>query len=129
MFTVAQIKTAHSQVKSGEDFPAYIQAIKKLGITAFETWVSDSHTQYFGDADYQTASEPMYEELLIADVYQKEPFEYALKIHQQGKTDYKTFCNDCAINGVEKWFVDLSAMTCTYFDKTGSAVLVEQIPG
>ncbi len=29
MFTVEQIKTAHSKVKSGADFPAYIQDIKK----------------------------------------------------------------------------------------------------
>lgn len=33
MFTVEQIKTAHSKVKSGADFPAYIQDIKKLGVT------------------------------------------------------------------------------------------------
>lgn len=34
MFTIEQIKTAHSQVKSGADFPAYIQEIKKLGDTS-----------------------------------------------------------------------------------------------
>jgi hypothetical protein len=33
MFAVEQIKTAHSKVKSGADFPAYIQDIKKLGVT------------------------------------------------------------------------------------------------
>ena len=32
MFTVNQIKEAHSKVKSGADFPAYIQDIKKLGV-------------------------------------------------------------------------------------------------
>ena len=39
MFTVEQIKEAHSKVKSGADFPQYIQEIKILGVTAFETWV------------------------------------------------------------------------------------------
>lgn len=32
MFTIQQIKDAHSKVKSGADFPAYIQDIKKLGV-------------------------------------------------------------------------------------------------
>jgi hypothetical protein len=30
MFTLEQIKQAHSQVKSGADFPRYIQTIKIL---------------------------------------------------------------------------------------------------
>jgi hypothetical protein len=29
------------------DFSAYIQEIKQLGVTAFETWVVDSYTEYF----------------------------------------------------------------------------------
>jgi hypothetical protein len=41
MFTVEQIKTAHGKVKSGADFPAYIQDIKKLGVTSYETFVTD----------------------------------------------------------------------------------------
>ena len=40
MFTVEQIKVAHSKVKSGADFPAYIQDIKKLGVTFYETFVT-----------------------------------------------------------------------------------------
>ena len=36
MFTVEQIQEAHSKVKSGADFPKYIQDIKKLGVDAFE---------------------------------------------------------------------------------------------
>ena len=51
-----------------------------------------------------------------------------LKTHQQGGTDYPTFCNDCAKSGVEKWIVDMKRMTCTYYDKKGNEMLVEQIP-
>lgn len=39
MFTVEQIEQAHGKVKSGADFPKYIQEIKALGVTSFETWV------------------------------------------------------------------------------------------
>jgi uncharacterized protein YbcV (DUF1398 family) len=129
MFTVEQIKSAHSKVKSGSDFPAYIQEIKGLGVTAYETWVVDSHTQYSGKEHYQTKSDPMYENLVIAENSDKEKFSHYLQIHQQGKTDYFTFCKDCAETGIEKWFVFLDAMTCTYYDKAGKEILVEQIPG
>ncbi|WP_080059616.1 DUF1398 domain-containing protein [Spirosoma aerolatum] len=128
MFTVAQIKAAHAKVQSGADFPNYIQEIKQLGVKAFETWVVDSHTDYVGDDHYQTSSYPMYAELSITDTVNKETFAYALRIHQQGQTDYYSFCRACADTGIEKWFVNLETMTCTYFDKFGNQVLVEQIP-
>lgn len=128
MFTVAQIEQAHDQVKSGADFPKYIQEIKAMGVLGFETWVTDSHTDYFGADDYSTSSEPQYENLAIADTTNKEKFSHQLKIHQQGQTDYYTFCKDCAETGIEKWIVDLDKMTCIYYDKAGKEILVEQIP-
>ena len=33
MFTIQQIKDAHSKVKSGADFPKYMQDIIALGVT------------------------------------------------------------------------------------------------
>ena len=129
MFTVEQIQAAHSKVNSGADFPNYIGEIKQLGVTAFETWVIDSHTEYFGKDHYQTKSGPMYGNLVIADKSDKDRFQRCLQIHQQGQTDYLTFCRDCAATGIEKWFVCLDTMTCTYYDKAGNEILVEQIPG
>jgi uncharacterized protein YbcV (DUF1398 family) len=128
MFTVGQIDKAHEKVKSGADFPKYIQEIKQLGVTAFETWVIDSHTEYFGKNDYQIESQPQYENLTIADSCNSDKFIQYLKTHQQGQTDYFTFCKHCAETGVEKWFVSLDDMTCTYYDKSGNNILVEQIP-
>ena len=49
MFTVEQIESAHEKVKSGTDFPKYIQEIKEMGVISFKTWVYDSHTEYFGN--------------------------------------------------------------------------------
>jgi uncharacterized protein YbcV (DUF1398 family) len=128
MFTVEQIKAAHSKVKSGADFPKYIQEIKAMGVTAFETWVKDSRTEYFGANDYRISSTPMYKDVIIADSSDKTKFEHHLKIHQGGQTDYSTFCRHCAETGIDKWFVSLDKMTCTYYDKTGNEILVEQIP-
>lgn len=128
MFTVEQIKAAHSKVKSGADFPAYIQDIKKLGVTFYETFVTDGHTDYYGANDYKTSSVAKYDALTIAQVSNIEQFKTDIKAHQQGKTDYPTFCNDCAKSGIEKWAVCMDKMTCTYYDKAGNEILVEQIP-
>ena len=128
MFTIEQIKSAHSKVTSGADFPAYIKEIKGLGVTHYEAYVTDGHIDYH-DANNHTAKVPAkYEPLVIADTSNEEQFKSHLKAHQQGKTNYPTFCKDSAKSGVEKWVVSLAKMTCTYFDKAGNTILVEQIP-
>lgn len=129
MFTTEQIKAAHSKVKSGADFPAYIQELKQLGVVSYDSYVSDGHTDYIGDNDFKTTSLAKYESLIIADLTDENQFKADLKAHQQGKTDYPTFCRDCAKSGIEKWVVNLEKMTCTYFDKAGKEILEEQIPG
>ncbi|RZL35112.1 MAG: DUF1398 domain-containing protein [Pedobacter sp.] len=128
MFTVEQIKEAHSKLKSGADFPAYIQEIKKLGVTSYETFVTDGHTDYYGEDDYKTSSFAKYEALTIAQKSNIEQFKEDIKAHQQGKTDYQTFCSDCAKSGIEKWAVSMDKMTCTYYDLGGNEILAEQIP-
>src|ERR1700712_3421195 len=117
MFQLNEIKEAHSKVKSGTDFPAYIQDLIKLGVNKYETFVSDGHTLFFGNNNYQIQSDPKYSELNIANISDKERFKHYLKSHQRGQTDYPTFCNHSAQTGVEKWTVDMNLMTCTYYDK------------
>jgi len=128
MFTVEQIKAAHSKVRSGADFPAYIQDIKKLGVTFYETFVIDGHTDYYGSDNYKTSSMARYEALTIATITNTGQFKVDLKAHQQGKTDYQTFISICAGLGIEKWAVCINKMTCTYYDKAGNEILIEQIP-
>jgi uncharacterized protein YbcV (DUF1398 family) len=127
MFTVEEIEQAHKKVKSGADFPNYLQEIKKLGVIGFETWVKDCHTQYFGEKNFCILAKPKYDELNISENSDKEKFRSRLKEHQQGKTDFITFCRDCAKTGIEKWVVSLVEMTCIYYDKIGNEILVEQI--
>lgn len=128
MFTVEQIKAAHSKVKSGADFPAYIKEIKALGVTHYEAYVADGHIDYHG-GDLYTAKIPQkYETLTIADVPRNEEFKAALAAHQQGKTSFLTFIKMCAVYGIEKWAISMDKMICTYYDKAGNEILVEQIP-
>ena len=128
MFTIQQIHEAHAKVKSGADFPKYMQDIIALSVTSFETFVFDNHTNYYGKDNFQIASEGFSETLTVADESNVEQFKSDLKLHQQGKTDYMTFLNDCAKSGVEKWIVVMDKMTCSYYDKAGNEMVVEVIP-
>lgn len=128
MFTAEQLKAAHSKVKSGADFPAYIQEIKALGVTHYETYVSDGHIDYHGVKDYTVNVPAKYEPLAIANSPKTEAFKAGLLAHQQGKTDYLTFIGMCAETGIEKWEICIDNMTCTYFDKAGNEIWLERIP-
>ncbi len=127
-FTIEQIKRAHSKVKSGADFPAYIKEIKTLGVTHYEAYVTDGHIDYHGANNYFVSVPEKYEPIAIADNADTDKFKTELIAHQQGKTDYLTFIKMCAETGIEKWEISIIQMTCTYFDKKGTEVLTEQIP-
>lgn len=128
MFTVEQIKAAHSKVKSGADFPAYIKEIKSLGVTHYEAYVKDGHIDYHEGNGYMAKIPAKYDPLVIADTTKSEEFKAGLVAHQQGKTDFLTFIKMCATTGIEKWEICMDKMTCTYFDTAGNEVLVEEIP-
>lgn len=128
MFTVEQIRTAHSKVKSGADFPAYIQEIKALGVTHYEAYVSDGHIDYHGANNYTAKVPAKYDPIVITDASKKEEFKTALLAHQQGKTDFLTFIKMSATFGIQKWVICMDKMTCTYYDKPGNEILLEEIP-
>ena len=128
MFRLEEIKAAHSKVKSGADFPKYIQDLLKLGVTKYDTFVSDGHTLFIGKNNYQVQTESKYSTLEVSKESNSEKFKHYLKIHQQGQTDYPTFCNHSAETGVEKWTVNMNQMTCSYYDKSNNLMLEEKIP-
>lgn len=129
MFTIEQINDAHAKVKSGTDFPAYVKDLMKLGVTRYETYVADGQTHYFGKNKVKVQSEPKYATLKEADTSDKIQFVNDLRNHQKGNTNYPTFCSDCAKSGIVKWVVNTETMTCTYYDKLGTEMLIENIPG
>lgn len=128
MFTIEQVKAAHSKVKSGADFPSYIKEIKSLGVTHYEAYVTDGHIAYHGANDFTAKAPAKYAPLAIADTAKREEFKAELIAHQQGKTDFLTFIKMCATLGIEKWDICMDKMTCTYYDKAGNEILVEKIP-
>lgn len=128
MFTIDQIKEAHSKVKSGADFPQYVQDLIRLGVIHYSTYVKDGHTVYWGSDNFRVQSTPKYEQLEVAEHGDKNQFIHHLNMHQAGETTYPEFCNHAAQDGVEKWTVDMVEMTCTYYDHEGHKIYEEEIP-
>lgn len=128
IFTIEEIEKAHEKVKTGAGFPGFIREIRSLGVERFETRVADGRTVYFGEDGFTKESGAVYTGLKIAAKVDKDEFVSCLHIHQQGHTDYLTFCRHCAETGVDKWVVDLNRKSCTYYDLDENIVLEEQIP-
>jgi uncharacterized protein YbcV (DUF1398 family) len=128
MFTIAQIKEAHARVETGADFPTYIQDLIALGVLGYDTFVNDGHIEYFGADNFRAAATDTYNNIIIAPSANKERFIEFLVMHQGGQTDYLTFCNHAAQCGIAKWSVNIIEMTCTYYDQSGAAILIEKIP-
>jgi uncharacterized protein YbcV (DUF1398 family) len=128
MFTKAQIQEASAKVKSGADFPQFVQDLKEIGVTHYDNFVSDGRTIYYGSSDFVLDGEPKYPEIPVSDRSSTDDLKHAISIHQQGQTDYPEFCRQAASAGVEKWTTHMMEMTVTYTDKHGKILSVEAIP-
>jgi uncharacterized protein YbcV (DUF1398 family) len=129
MFTLQQMKAAHAKVKSGADFPAYVQEIKKIGLLHYDYFVKDGRTVYHGANGFKVSGDPIYAEKTISVRPSSIAVQQIIAEHQQGKTNFLTFCQQVANAGVEKWTVDTEAMLCSYFDLAGNSMVAEPIPG
>lgn len=127
-FTLEQLNSAESKVKSGADFPNYMKVLIEMGVLRLETFVADGNTVFHGEGNYAVTADSKYSPLAIAETHNAQQFQADLKRHQRGETDFFTFCADCAKTGISKWIIDVAKKTCTYFDISGAAVLVESIP-
>ncbi|WP_316737242.1 DUF1398 domain-containing protein [Pedobacter aquatilis] len=129
MFSIEEIKSAEAKIKTGADFPQFIKEIKALGVVRNDVYVSNGLSIYFGNDDYSVQASPEeYPQLTINDESSAEKLSHALKIHQNGETDYFTFCKQAADAGVEKWVIDIQKMTCTYLDMEQKELVKEVIP-
>lgn len=128
MFTLQQIKAVHATVKSGADFPRYVQEIKTLGLVTYEFMVGDGRTIYFGADNYRVEAPPIYPVKQINTTASAQRLENNIHIHQKGQTDFLTFCAQAAEAGVRNWEINTQTMLCTYYDLKGQAIVAEPIP-
>lgn len=128
MFTLQQMKAAHAKVKSGADFPRYIQEIKLYGLKKYIYNVINGAITYYGENGYQIATSAIYETKTINSVASPDELRHIISIHQQGKTDLPTFCEQAAAAGVKQWVIDTDSMLCIYEDIDGKEMVAEPIP-
>jgi uncharacterized protein YbcV (DUF1398 family) len=128
MFTAQQIKEAYAKVKSGADYPGYVQELKALGVTRYDYVVESGNNVFYGDSGFSLKVENQHDRLQVAGRSSKEKLQGAISMHQQGQTDFKTFCGQAADAGVEKWVSDLEKMQVLYYDRAGTLLLSEPIP-
>lgn len=128
MFTREQIEKAHAKVKSGADYPKYIQDLKELGVKNYDVVLRNGSWVFKGEEGYVVTFQRKFESVEVAEQSSYEHFKEILEKHQGGETDYPTFCIQAGESGVEKWITDIDAMTVTYLDKDGVVMTVEPIP-
>ena len=128
MFTLQQMKAAHGKVQSGADFPLYIQEIKLYGLKKYIFSVTDGAITYYGESGQQVAEPAIYEPKTINPVASPDELRHIILIHQQGKTDLPTFCEQAAVAGVKQWVIDTESMLCIYEDTDGKEMIAEPIP-
>jgi uncharacterized protein YbcV (DUF1398 family) len=127
-FTLDQIQASHQKVKTGADFPAFVQALVQMGVTGYDMYVADRHAEYFGKNQFSVKEDAKYPEFTVSGKGDNERFRNILRMHQMGKTNYMTFCEQLATAGIERWSLNVKKMTCTYFDIHGTVMLEEKVP-
>jgi uncharacterized protein YbcV (DUF1398 family) len=127
MFTREQILSALSKVQTGADYPRLVQDLRIIGIRKYDHFVADGSNIYFGDDDYRVTIEHDQVPIHVNNKSSKDLLKQSLKVHQNGETDYPTFCIHAGEAGVEKWTCDLKKMTVSYIDKEDKTLLEETI--
>ncbi|MGH2312180.1 DUF1398 family protein [Streptococcus uberis] len=112
---------------SGNDFPSLVKAYIALGIVTNAINIQTGQATYV-TKDGQKCEMPAYQVEEVVTKCNSSEFLEKLKSHQAKETDFPTFCQDCAANGICRWAVDLVAKTCRYFDLEDKVVYTETIP-
>lgn len=127
MFTLEQINAIHNTLGNAESLAQYVKALSALGVETYDSYIMDGHSEYVGKNGYTIISPPAHETITIADTSNKEQFLKHLDLHNQGKTSYLEMSKGLAASGIEKWTVDTTNVTMTFYDKLGNEMLAETI--
>ena len=127
MFTIEEVNQLHDRLGSARTFAEYVRALKALGIERYDSYLAEGHSEYFGQGSHRIVSPAVHEVLSVAETGQRETFVEHLRRHEQRQTTYLEMSRGLAQSGIEKWTVDTSRMTMTFYDKAGTEMLVEWI--
>ncbi|EOB7930488.1 DUF1398 domain-containing protein [Staphylococcus aureus] len=126
-FTLSAIQQAHQQF-TDVDFPKLFKAFKDMGMTYNIVNIQDGTATYVHQSEDDIVTSSVKSNHPVAQKSNKTIVQDVLTRHQQGQTDFETFCDEMAEAGIYKWHIDIQAGTCTYIDLQDQAVISELIP-
>lgn len=127
-FTLDQVAAAHATVKTGADFPRYVQDLKALGVAYYDFFLVDGHSVYVDIDGLGEQTTAKYAPLAISPVSNEFALRDSINVHQAGQTDFMTFCQQAADAGVVYWRTDVVNLVCMYVDAVGHTFVSEPIP-
>lgn len=127
VFTLAQIDDLHARLGRADSLPEYLRALAVIGVVRYESFVTDGHSGFFDANGHRVVSEAHHAVLAVAEVSDRTAFLEHLRRHAAGETSYVEMSAGLAACGVEKWVADTDALTLTYRDRSGAALLAERL--
>ena len=127
MFTLEQVNAIHDELGKSNSLLEYANALRKIGVMSYDSYVSDGHTKYYGKDGHVVETPANNKEYMVTQAYNDELFRRTLKRAEKGKIGYEDMSKELAKAGVDKWTMDTDKHTFTYSDAQGRAVLVEQL--
>lgn len=126
-FKLSAIQQAHQQF-TGVDFPKLFKAFKDIGMTYNIVNIQDGTATYVHQSEDDIVTSSVKSNHPVAPSSNQSIVQDVLTRHQQGQTDFETFCDEMAQAGIYKWHIDIQAGTCTYIDLQEQAIISELIP-
>ncbi|HHC8778508.1 TPA: DUF1398 domain-containing protein [Staphylococcus aureus] len=126
-FKLSAIQQAHQQF-TGVDFPKLFKAFKDMGMTYNIVNIQDGTATYVHQSEDDIVTSSVKSNHPAAPSSNQSIVQDVLTRHQQGQTDFETFCDEMAQAGIYKWHIDIQAGTCTYIDLQEQAIISELIP-
>ncbi len=128
MFSLERFRELNDKVKSHDDFPGFIQELKKTGIDYYEIFFEDGHADYYCTNAVKVSTSKKYDKLTIAEESDDIQFLTYLHLFCEEKSDCFEFYNNCVTVGVERRVTSIEKMTSIYYSKAGKVIFVEKIP-
>ena len=88
MFTVEQIDDSNARLGSAKTFSGYVRTLKTIGVERYDSYLTDDHSEYFGQGGCRVASSPVHEVLAVAETGQRETFLEHLGRPERRETSY-----------------------------------------
>jgi uncharacterized protein YbcV (DUF1398 family) len=128
VLTAETLRAIYSRPRTGADFPALVRELKSVGIVSYDHVIETGANVFHGKNGETLTLPNMGPAHPVSDRPNLDALKKIISEHQRGLSNYPELCRLVGEVGVEKWVCDLRAMTCSYFDKAGHKMHVEQIP-